>query len=367
MEKAVQKLLDDADIEINGSRPWDIKVHNPKFYSRVLSGGSLALGESYMDGWWDVKSLDEFFTRILKAKINRKVVSPNLILHALKSRIMNVQTMSGSRKVAKVHYNLGNEFYSHMLDRRMQYTCAYFKGTSSLDEAQERKLDMICKKINLKRGDKVLELGCGWGGFAKYASEKYGSHVTAYNISREQVRYARENTKGLPVRIIEKDYREAKGHYDKVVSIGMCEHVGYKNYNTLMDVAHRCLKKHGIFLLHTIGRDTSTTHVDPWIDKYIFPNSMIPSIKQLSHSFEGRFVVEDWHNFGTDYDKTLMEWHKNFEKNWPKFRKQYGDRFYRMWRYYLLACAGTFRSRNTQLWQIVLSKDGVPGGHIPVR
>jgi cyclopropane-fatty-acyl-phospholipid synthase len=367
MKGYVQKLLDKADIRINGKRPWDIKVHNPKLYSRVLTGGSLALGESYMDNWWDVKELDQLLFRLLDAKLNKKIITPRIVLHAIRSRIINLQSKSGSKKVAEVHYDLGNDFYAAMLGKRMQYTCAYWKDGDTLDSAQERKLDLICKKIMLKPGEKVLELGCGWGGFAKYAAEKYGCEVTAYNISKEQVKYAREITKGLPVNIVEADYRNAEGSYDKVVAIGICEHVGHKNYGKLIDVAHRCLKDQGIFLLHTIGRNRSTTHTDPWIEKYIFPNSMLPSMKQLTESYEGKFVMEDWHNFSTDYDKTLMEWYANFDKHWPKFKDKYGDRFYRMWKYYLLASAASFRVRNNQLWQIVLSKGGLSGGYKSIR
>jgi cyclopropane-fatty-acyl-phospholipid synthase len=266
-----------------------------------------------------------------------------------------------------VHYDLGNDFYSDMLDKRMQYTCAYWKNAKSLDEAQEHKLDLICKKLQLKKGDTVLELGCGWGGFARYASEKYGCKVTGYNISKEQVRFAREYCKGLPVEIIEADYRDAKGLFDKVVSIGLCEHVGYKNYRNLMQVAHKCLKNKGLFLLHTIGRNTSLKSLEPWMNKYIFPNAMLPSVKQLSIASEGLFLLEDWHNFGRDYDKTLMAWNENFEKNWSKHKSKYGDRFYRMWKYYLLLCAGAFRADYNRLWQIVFSKGGLPGKYDSVR
>jgi len=219
----------------------------------------------------------------------------------------------------------------------------------------------------LKKGDRVLELGCGWGGFAKYAAEKYGCSVTAYNISKEQVKYGQEKCKGLPVKIIRGDYRTAKGTFDKVVAIGLAEHIGFKNYKAFMKVAHRCLKKDGLFLIHTIGRNSSKNRTDPWIEKYIFPNGMLPSLNQLSQAADGLFVIEDWHIFGGDYAETLMAWFKNFDKNWPKYRQQYGDRFYRMWKYYLLACAGTFRTRKNQLWQIVLSKDGITSGYESVR
>ena len=366
--KATAKdLFSLAGITIDGSNPWDIKVHNPDFYSRVLSGGSLALGESYMDKWWDVEQLDEFICKLLKAKLDKKVITPGHVISIVQSRALNMQTLSRSKKVTEEHYDLGNDFYAKMLDKYMQYTCGYWRRTDNLEDAQEHKLDLICKKLQLKSGETLLDLGCGWGGLAKYAAQNYGCKVTAYNISKEQVKYAQEKAKGLPVKIIGEDYRFAKGTFDKIASIGLCEHVGYKNFKTLMTVAHKALKKDGLFLLHTIGKDLSGTNTDPWIAKYIFPNSMLPSVKQLSAAAEGFFIMEDWHNFGTDYDKTLMAWYDNFNNNWSQFKDRYDERFYRMWRYYLLSCAGLFRARKGQLWQIVFSKDGFPGGYTSIR
>jgi len=366
-KETVQELLSLADVKINGKRPGDMKVHNDKFYKNILSGGSLALGESYMDGWWDVDQLDEFFKKILKAELNKKIITKDLLFHAVKGKVLNLQTKKRSKEVAEKHYDLGNDFYSHMLDNKMQYTCAYFKDTKDLDKAQEQKLDLICKKLKLKKGDRILELGCGWGGFAKFAAEKYKCNVTSYNISKEQVEYARKITKTLPVKIVHDDYRHAKGIYDKVVSIGMMEHVGPKNYETFMKLVNRHLKPNGLFLLHTIGGNKTATGLDPWINKYIFPNGLLPSAKQLTTASEGIFVLEDWHNLGTHYDKTLMAWFNNFNKNWKKFEEKYGPRFYRMWKYYLLCCAGSFRACKNQLWQIVFSKEGIPEGYKSVR
>lgn len=367
-KSVLQDILALADIQINGSRPWDIRVHNEELYDRILTGGTLAVGEAYMDGWWDSQQLDELFNKVLVAELDKKIVSQSLVWHVLKSKLLNAQTKTRSKQVAQQHYDLGNEFYAHMLDKRMQYTCGYWStGATDLDDAQERKLDLVCRKLQLKSTDTVLELGCGWGGFAKYAAEKYGCAVTSYNISSEQVAYAKEQCAGLPVTIIQADYREATGLFDKVASIGMCEHVGYKNYPGFIQLANRSLKPGGLFLLHTIGGLTSVTTTEPWIDKYIFPNSMLPSVAQLAAACEGQFVIEDFHNFGADYDKTLMAWYANFVKHWPKFAEQYGDRFYKMWEYYLLSCAGSFRACKNQLWQFVLSKGGVPGGYTPVR
>ncbi len=358
-KKLLQSLLEEAGITLNGDAPWDIKVHDERLYRRILAGGTLAVGESYMDGWWDVPALDEFINRVLRARLDEKIKGDlKTVLFILKSKLLNMQNRHRSRKVGREHYDLGNDLYQKMLDKRMNYTSAYWKDAKNLDEAQEAKLELICRKTGLKPGMKVLELGCGWGSFAKYAAEKYDVHVTALNISEEQVKLARELTKGLPVEVLQKDYREATGEYDAVISVGIMEHVGYRNYRTYMEVADRCLKKDGVALIHTIGGNVSTTHTNPWTDKYIFPYGMLPSVSQLAKAMEGLFVIEDLHNFGPDYDKTLMAWWENFDKAWPELKEKYDERFYRMWKFYLLSAAGGFRSRSNQLWQIVMTKQG---------
>ena len=366
-KETLTQLLAKADIQVNGPRDWDIQVHNEEFYKAALAGGTMAIGESYMDGWWDCKALDEMVCRALKAQIEKQI-QPVFFFQVILARAINQQSKSRSLRVAEQHYDLGNDLYEKMLCSHMQYTCAYWKNAKNLEEAQRDKLDLVCRKLQLKPGEKVLELGCGWGGFAKFAAENYGVQVTAYNISKEQVAWAREKCKGLPVDIRLQDYREAEGEYDKVVSIGLCEHIGPKNFAQLMRLVHSRLKNHGLFLLHTIGNTVSRVTQDPWIDKYIFPGSVLPSVRQLSESAEGLLVVEDVHNFGADYDKTLMAWYENFQQHWPEIRSEkYNDRFYRMWKYYLLMCAGSFRARKNQLWQFVFSKYGVEGVYDSVR
>ena len=365
--QTVEKLLAEADIRINGSRPWDIHVYNNDFFPRVLAEGSLGLGESYMDGWWDSEQLDEFFCRILRAGLDQKVKPLKMIFSSLVARIYNFQTPSRSFRVGEVHYDIGNDLYSRMLDKLMIYSCAYWKDAATLDEAQEAKLDLIARKLDLRPGMKVVDVGCGWGGTAKFLAENYGVRVVGITVSKEQAAYAKELCKGLPVEIRLEDYRKLDEKFDRVISVGMFEHVGYKNYRTFMKVVRRCLKEDGLFLLHTIGSNISMVRTDPWIEKYIFPNSMLPSAKQICEASEGIFVMEDWHNFSTHYDKTLMAWYKNFENAWNELKEKYGDRFYRMWRHYLLSCAGAFRARVNQLWQIVFSPEGVPGGYDSIR
>ena len=367
-QQTIQDLFESAEIRIDGSRPWDIQVNRPAFYRRVLAGGSLALGESYMDGWWDCEALDQFFYRIMDARLDKDVkTSHGLLWAALVSKTLNAQRKSRVFEVGKRHYDIGNDLFSIMLDPWLNYSCGYWTRAESLDEAQMAKMDLVCRKLGLKSGMRVLDIGCGWGGFAKYAATHYGVKIVGITISKEQVAFAETFCCDLPVEIRFQDYRTLNEEFDSIVSIGMFEHVGYKNYRTYMETVHRCLAPEGLFLLHTIAGNTSTTATDAWIDKYIFPNSMLPSLKQISTAVEGLFVIEDWHGFGQDYDPTLMAWYRNFTNRWDEIKKAYDQRFFRMWSYYLLSCAGAFRSRRNQLWQMVFSKKGIKGGYQIVR
>jgi len=353
------ELLSESGIKINGDKQWDIQVHNDNLYHRLLSDGELGLGESYMDGWWDCEALDEFINKLLRANIREKIKrNREFVFFILKTKLFNRQKGSRAKIVGESHYDLGNDLFRLMLDKRMNYTSAYWNKAENLNDAQEAKLDLVCKKIELKPGMTILELGCGWGSFAKYAAEKYGVNVVALNISKEQINLARELCKGLPVEFRLQDYREAEGKYDRVVSIGILEHIGYKNYSTYMKVTERCLKDEGLAFIHTIGNNYSITYVNAWTNKYIFPNGMLPSIAQISKAMEPYFVMEDWHNLGPDYDRTLMAWYENFKQAWSGLKKYYDERFFRMWRYYLLSSAGGFRSRTNQVWQIVMTPLG---------
>lgn len=363
-ENRCQQILSTADIQVNGSRPWDIQVHNEQFYSRAIGEGSLGLGESYMDGWWDCESLDQFFFRIFRAGIDEQAITWKDGITSLKAMLINAQNISRSFQVGRHHYDLGNDLYRLMLDDRMIYSCAYWKEAATLEDAQEAKLELICRKLKLQPSMRMLDIGCGWGGMAAYAAEKYGVSVVGVTVSREQARFARYRCRNLPVTIELKDYRELPGTFDRIVSIGMFEHVGHKNYRTFMQHQNNLLSDDGLALLHTIGRNKTGTTVDKWIGRYIFPNSMLPSAKQITAAAEGLFVIEDWHSFGTDYDITLMHWFDNFDRKFELLPKgRYDQRFYRMWKYYLLSCAGSFRARKNQVWQIVLSPSGYPGGY----
>ncbi len=355
-----------AGIQVNGPNPWDPQIKEEEFFPRVLFEGSLGLGESYMDEWFDVEQLDEFIYRILAAGLSRDSFLHSLVTW-MATVIYNPQSKKRSLVVGKQHYDLCPHLFQDMLDKRMTYSCAYWRNAKNLDEAQEAKLDLICRKLYLRPGMKVLDVGCGWGSFSKFAAEKYGVQVVGITISQQQLAHGRELCQGLPVELRFQDYRDVNEQFDRIVSVGQMEHVGYKNYAEYMKIMNRCLTKEGLFLLHTIGSNYSVYATDPWIDKYIFPNGMLPSIAQLASSSEHLFIVEDLHNFGPDYDKTLMAWFENFKDHWDEIKKFYDNRFFRMWKYYLLSCAGGFRARELELWQFVFSKGGFPEEYESVR
>lgn len=359
----VKEMLSSADIAINGSRPFDIQVKNPDLYKRVLREGSLGLGESYMDGWWECERLDIFFHRVLRAGLDNKLPKHvSDIARVVIARLTNLQSKKRAWIVGKEHYDLGNDLFSLMLDPYMQYSCGYWKEAETLEQAQENKLRMICEKLQLQRGMTLLDIGCGWGGLSEYAARHYGVSVTGVTISREQQRLAQERCRDLDVTILLEDYRDLDRQFDRIVSVGMFEHVGPKNYDTYFRVVRKNLKPKGLFLLHTIGANKTDLSVDPWIDRYIFPNGCLPSVQHIAHASEPYMVMEDWHNFGADYDRTLMAWHERFHQHWPELANTYSGRFQRMFSYYLNACAGAFRARNIQLWQVLFSTNGVEGG-----
>ena len=278
---------------------------------------------------------------------------------------LNKRFIKNLRPIMGIHKDVNAKAVALFLSGSIKLN--FYKNAENLNAAQEAKLDLICRKLGLKPGMRVLDIGCGWGGFAKFAAETYDVSVLGITVSREQVEYANRCCRAPAVEIKFQDYRTLNDMFDRIISIGMFEHVGSKNYRTYMQVVHRCLAPDGLFLLHTIAGNTSVSSTDPWISKYIFPNSMLPSAKQITSAAEGLFVLEDWHSFGPYYDDTLMAWYANFKANWDKIKDAYDRRFFRMWTYYLLSCAGSFRARRNQLWQIVFSKTGVSGGYTGIR
>jgi cyclopropane-fatty-acyl-phospholipid synthase len=362
-ETFVRRLLGEAGIELNGPNPWDLQVHRPELYARVLAEGTIGLGEAYMDGWWDCGQLDEFFHRANVGRLGPQLkMTPELAWLWLRSVISNRQRRSRVWRAADVHYNLDVAVFEATFDRRLTGSCGYWADADDLDSAQEAKLDLICRKVGLRPGQRVCDIGCGWGAFMGYAAERYGADCVGVTISEEQARYGRARYAGLPVEFQVLDYRNFKGEADHVVSMGMFEHVGPKNYRAYFEAARRALRPGGLFLLHTIFAKERWPAIDPWLDKYIFPGGVLPTVGQIGEAVDGLFVVEDLENFGADYDRTLMAWQANFRSNWGSVAERHGERFCRMWDYYLCCCAGGFRSRGISVGHFVLSPEGVPGG-----
>jgi cyclopropane-fatty-acyl-phospholipid synthase len=348
------EVLAQAGVELGK----DIEVHDERLWARVLREGSMGFGEAYMDGWWDAPSIDGLITKITLAHLDRQVRDNWVLLaHAVRARLFNPQ-LARPFEIAKRHYDIGNDLYEAMLDKRMVYTCGYWREARDLDAAQDAKLELICKKLGLRPGMRVLELGCGWGSFASYAAERHGVSVVAYNVSKEQVAWIQSRYGHLPIDVRLEDYRNANGQFDAVVSIGLMEHVGPKNYRAYMEQVDRCLAPGGVGFVHTIGGNIFRDHGDPWFDRYIFPHYVFPTLGRLTEAMDGILALEDVHNIGEHYDPTLMAWWQRFDQAWPALREKYGDRFYRMWKYYLLASAGTFRARHHQLYQLVFTRLG---------
>ena len=366
-QSTLATFLAQVDVRIDGSRPWDILVHHPRLSQRVLMQGSLGAGEAYMDGWWDCERLDEMLTRALSGNLDGRFARLHELWSALVAFMSNAQTRRRAFQVGERHYDIGDDLYAAMLDERMIYSCGYWQHASTLEAAQTDKLDLVCRKLALRPGMRVLDIGCGWGGAAQFAAERYGVEVIGVTVSRNQALAAKTRCRGLPVTVLLADYRDLEGKFDCIYSLGMFEHVGPRNYGNFFRKIRSLLTPDGLFLLHTIGSNWSSNSTDPWIGRYIFPNSVLPSLAQIARALEPRWVVEDWHSFGADYDRTLMAWLNRFEGNWSTIAAGYSERFRRMWRYYLAVGAASFRVRRNQLWQLVLSPNGVPGGYPEIR
>jgi cyclopropane-fatty-acyl-phospholipid synthase len=363
----ITKLLSDCGIRINGDAPHDILVRNDNFYARALVNGSLGLGESYMDGWWEAQDLDGFIYRLICAQLDERVWSWRNLTAYLTASIFNLQRRSRAFQIGERHYDLGNDLYEAMLDKRMIYSCGYWESATTLEEAQRAKLELVFKKLDLKTGQRVLDIGCGWGGALQLAASEYKIEGVGVTVSQEQAEYARRMVEGLPVAILLNDYRELRSTFDRIFSIGMFEHVGAKNYRTYMRTVRRCLKPDGRFLLHTIGAPDATNHSDPWIVKYIFPNSMLPTQGQITRAIEGLFMIDGWQRIGPHYEPTLVAWRRNFETHWPELKGTRDERFYRMWRFYLSASAAGFRARTIDVWQALLSPKPERGANMRLK
>jgi cyclopropane-fatty-acyl-phospholipid synthase len=356
LQETVRRVFEGADVRINGGRAWDIDVHDQRFYRDVVSRGALGLGESYMNVWWDCADLALMFCKFLQAHLDRlRPVNWASVLVWLKARLGNRQRKFAAASNVRRHYDHGNELYQNMLGRWMLYSSANWQRAGNLDEAGEAKFAFIAQRLNLRPSQRILDIGCGWGGFAKYAAQRHGVQVVGITLSEEQVKYARQFCADLPVEIRYQDYRQLNEKFDHIVSLGMLEHVGQKNYRRYMEIVRNCLKPGGLFFLNTIGANESGYGLNPWTDKYIFPGAVLPSMAQIGAAIDGLFVMEELQDSADFYDKTLMAWFERFHSNWNKLKANYSEQFYRVWKYYLLSSAGAFRAKAIQDWQITLA------------
>ncbi len=355
-ERVVSERFANSGVCINGGQPFDIQVHDRRFFRRLVVEGSLGFGESYMDGWWDCEQLDELVCRLFLGGVgddrNYKVTVGRAV-----ARLVNLQSRRRSKMACEEHYDLGNDLYRDMLSSEMAYSCGYWDNAQTLEQAQFAKLDLICRKLDLEPGMHLLDIGCGFGSLMKHAATHYGVRATGYTLSNEQVTLGRELCRDLPIEFVVDDYRNITGQFDRVASVGMLEAVGHKNFKEYFEVVSKALDDAGVAVIHTVGNTETRIAPDPWVHKYIFRNGMLPSVEQLAKSITGLFVLEDWHCLASDnYPKTLFHWHKRFQLAWPKLSRIYDERFRRMWTFYLLAGSAGFRARRWHVWQLVLSK-----------
>jgi cyclopropane-fatty-acyl-phospholipid synthase len=354
-------VLADAGIRLDGDMPWDPVIRHPRALTRILRDGTLGAGDAYVEGDWDCTALDELTHRIMRAGIDRQVgLRWREMADSVVGHLVDRQDLVKAAANGRAHYDLGDDLYATMLGPTMVYSCGYWRAAETLEDAQRAKLELICAKLDLRPGQRLLDVGCGYGELARHAAEHHGVEVVGITVSHNQATFARARCAGLPIEIRIQDYREVTERFDRVVSVGMFEHVGDKNHRRFFQAMRACLAPDGLLLLHTIGHLGDSSAIDPWIDRNIFPGAVLPSCRQLATALEDLFVLEDWHNFGVDYDRTLLAWHANLEAGWPA---RYDERFRRAWRYYLLTSAGAFRARRNQLWQLVLSPDGRAGGY----
>jgi len=355
--------------------PRGMRIVDPAAIRRFRKHGIMGMGESFMDGQWTADRLDEVMTQVFTAPAPRLSAPAwgRMLAAVADKRVFNRQAARIFR-IGEEHYDLGNDLFAIMLDKSMTYTSGYWANAATLDEAQEAKLDLLCRKLRLEPGMRVLDIGCGWGNFAHHAASRYGVHVTGITVSKEQAVFAQQRCAELDVDIRVQDYREVDERFDRVVSIEMIEAVGPKNMAPYYQTIDRCLPEGGLFALQAIAGTTLTRDSDRrldqyilWLVKHIFPDGYLPRETQMVARHGTALHVLDWHRFADDYDRTLLAWADNFNAGWPKIAKKYGERFRRRWHFYLFGCAAAFRAQLVHVYQVVYGKGALAQRYTPVR
>ena len=359
-----------AASDVNGT----LVVRDDRFFARAVATGDIGIGEAYMDGDWDSPDLVALIRLMLR---NLRIVEDGGGMVRLATRTAGAiarrlrdNSLTGSREHIQRHYDLGNDFFRLFLDTNLVYSCGFFESPDdSLERAQERKFDRICRKLALEPGDRVLEIGSGWGGFAVWMATRHGCHVTTTTISQAQHRHAREwasrlGDAGSRIDVVLKDYRELTGRFDKIVSIEMFEAVGLKHYDDYFGAANRLLEPDGTMLLQTITLDEQWFREyqrrPDWIEKYIFPGGQLASVAEIIRSLSRATTMSLYHaeNIGTHYARTLHLWRERFHRHLDRVRAQgFDDRFIRMWDLYLAYCEAAFLERHAGDFQLLLTKN----------
>lgn len=351
-------LWDGSTLASEGESVGKITFKDRATLYRVIASPEIGFGDAFSEGRVEISG--DFVQVLYKGFAALDAADPNKFKRNLFGRLPRPRrnTVNGSRKHIHEHYDLGNDFYRLWLDKHMVYTCAYYETPdATLEEAQTAKMHHVCRKVMLKPGMTVVEAGCGWGALARHMAEHYGVKVKAFNISHEQIAYAREQARagGLDDRVefVEDDYRNISGKFDAFVSVGMLEHVGSDHYAELGAVVARVLKKEGLGIIHSVGRNRPSPP-NAWLERRIFPGSYPPSLREMMDIFEPyNFSIMDVENLRLHYARTLMTWLHRFDREINRLRKMYDEPFIRAWRLYLGGCAAAFLSNSTQLFQVV--------------
>jgi cyclopropane-fatty-acyl-phospholipid synthase len=368
-ELAVRKLVEVAGVPDTVFN--HLNVSDDSVWYDIITKANLGIAEGYMHGKIDVDPLPLFLSLLNDTSIGtrrkEKFDVLGMVIGAIEAPtqmmgwLFNLQTKELSSRVTKQHYDAGNDLYEVMLGPSMSYTCAYWKDAENLDQAQEAKFNLIMRKLELQPGMKVADLGMGWGTAAAYMHKHGKVNVTGVSLSEKQVEWAQNNLVKDGLRFIWSDYREhcedpdIVGTYDRIYSIGMFEHIGPKNYEPFFKCIKALLKPDGLAVVHTIGEPDFVAASDQFLEKYIFPGAVIPTLPMATKAFEHHFILEDFQNFGHDYSKTLAAWHVNSLKFFRENPNAYSPEFQRMWEYYLKMCEALFELRINQLWHFVLS------------
>lgn len=340
---------------------YDILVKDKNMFNRFISNGEVGFSEGYMNNEFDMNVKSVIYELLKKKKLLENSIKSKSFQYVILNLIGQVysylpnNTLTSSKKNISHHYDIGNDLYEKMLGETMQYTCAYFnKPNMTLNEAEYAKMNLIIKKLDIQDGMTILDIGCGFGSFGYYIVKQFNVKVVGCSLSEKQVEYANNNYKHPNLKILLEDYRNMKGKFDRVYSVGMFEHVGRNNYNTYFNKCYELLKNDGIMLLHTIATNTRVWHNNHFIGKYIFPGCELPHQSNLDGKFIEKWHLEDWQNFGLSYEKTLLAWRQNIG-NWEGLDK-YDEKFRRMWDLYIFGAAGSFHNRHICLWQVVYTK-----------